>query len=74
MPSNRLAELFSFTAYLDQNGKIDMRMESVNSEEFIRAMERSIPDYEGTFKVAALLDYLRKTGNEKINKSNDFVY
>ena len=74
MPSNRLAELFSFTAYLDQNGKIDMRMESVNSEEFIRAMERSIPDYEGTFKVAAHLDYLRKTGNEMINKSNDFVY
>ena len=74
MPSNRLAELFSFTAYLDQNGKIDMRMESVNSEEFIRAMERSIPDYEGTFKVAALLDYLRKPGNEMINKSNDFVY
>ena len=74
MPSNRLAELFSFTAYLDQNGKIDMRMESVNSEEFIRAMERSIPDYEGTFKVAALLDYLRKAGNEMINKSNDFVY
>ena len=49
MPSNRLAELFSFKAYLDQNGKIDIRMESVNSEEFIRAMERSIPDYEGTF-------------------------
>ena len=74
MPSNRLAELFSFKAYLDQNGKVDIRMESVNSEEFIRAMERSIPDYEGTFKVAALLDYLRKAGNEMINKSNDFVY
>ena len=29
MPSNRLAELFSFTAYLDQNGKIDIRKESV---------------------------------------------
>ena len=74
MPRNRLAELFSFKAYLDQNGKVDIRMESVNSEEFIQVMERSIPDYEGTFKVALLLDYLRKTGNEMINKSNDFVH
>jgi hypothetical protein len=49
-------------------------MESVNSEEFIRIMEHGMPEYEGTFKVASLLRYFNKAGNEMINKSNDFVY
>tara|TARA_X000001388_G_C2162539_1_gene96703 strand:+ start:92 stop:316 length:225 start_codon:yes stop_codon:yes gene_type:complete len=74
MPSNKLAELFSFKAYLAQNGKVDIRMESVNSEEFIRIMEHGMPEYEGTFKVASLLKYLNKAGGEMMNKSNDFVY
>ena len=74
MPKTQLAELFSFRAYLNQDGKVDIRMESVNSEEFIRIMEHGMPEYEGTFKVASLLKYLNKAGSEMINKSNDFVY
>ena len=39
MAQNRLAELFSFKAYLNQDGKVDIRMESVDPEELIRVME-----------------------------------
>ena len=74
MPSNRLAELFSFKAYLDQNGKVDIRMESVNPEDLIRVMENGIPEYEGTFKLASLVRYLKKTGDEMINKSSIYTH
>jgi len=57
MAQNKLAELFSFKAYLNQDGKVDIRMESVNPEELIRVMERGLPDYEGTFKLASLVRY-----------------
>jgi hypothetical protein len=74
MPSNRLAELFSFKAYLDQNGKVDIRMESVNPEDLIRVMENGIPEYEGTFKLASLVRYLKETGDEMINKSSIYTH
>ena len=74
MPSNRLAELFSFKAYLDQNGKVDIRMESVNPEDLIRVMENGIPAYEGTFKLASLVRYLKETGDEMINKSSIYTH
>ena len=44
-------------------------MESVNPEELIRVMERGLPDYEGTFKLASLVRYLKTTGDEMLNKS-----
>ena len=72
MPRNELAELFSFKAYLDQNGKVDIRMESVNPEELIRTMENGLPEYEGTFKLASLVRYLKTTGDEMLNKSSIF--
>ena len=64
MPKTHLAELFSFKAYLNQDGKVDIRMESVNPEELIRVMERGLPEYEGTFKLASLVRYLKMTGDE----------
>ena len=70
MPKTQLAELFSFRAYLNQDGKVDIRMESVNPEELIRTMENGLPEYEGTFKLASLVRYLKTTGDEMLNKSS----
>ena len=74
MAQNKLAELFSFKAYLNQDGKVDIRMESVNPEELIRVMERGLPDYEGTFKLASLVRYLKATGDEMLNKSTIYTH
>ena len=61
MAQNRLAELFSFKAYLNQDGKVDIRMESVDPEELIRVMERGLPEYEGTFKLASLAAHVNNS-------------
>ena len=74
MPKTQLAELFSFKAYLNQDGKGDTRMESVNPEELIRVMEHGLPDYEGTFKLASLVRYLKTAGDEMINKSTIYTH
>ena len=74
MAQNKLAELFSYKAYLNQDGKVDIRMESVNPEELIRVMERGLPDYEGTFKLASLVRYLKTTGDEMLNKSTIYTH
>ena len=74
MPRNSLAELFSFKAYLNQDGKVDIRMESVNPEELIRVMEHGLPQYEGTFKLASLVRYLKTAGDEMINRSTIYTH
>ena len=74
MPKTHLAELFSFKAYLNQDGKVDIRRESVNPEELIRGMERGLPEYEGTFKLASLVRYLKMTGDEMLNKSTIYTH
>ena len=74
MPKTQLAELFSFRAYLNQDGKVDIRMESVNPEELIRTMENGLPEYEGTFKLASLVRYLKTTGDEMLNKSTIYTH
>ena len=74
MPKTHLAELFSFKAYLNQDGKVDIRMESVNPEELIRVMENGLPEYEGTFKLASLGRYLKTTGDEMLNRSTIYTH
>ena len=74
MPKTQLAELFSFKAYLNQDGKVDIRMESVNPEELIRVMENGLPEYEGTFKLASLVRYLKTTGDEMLYRSTIYTH
>ena len=74
MPKTQLAELLSFKAYLNQDGKVDIRMESVNPEELIRVMENGLPEYEGTFKLASLVRYLKTTGDEMLNRSTIYTH
>ena len=74
MPKTQLAELFSFKAYLNQDGKVDIRMESVNPEELIRVMENGLPEYEGTFKLASQVRYLKTTGDEMLNRSTIYTH
>jgi hypothetical protein len=36
-------------------------------------MEKGLPEYEGTFKVASLLRYLKSMGDEMMDKSNRYI-
>jgi len=45
----------------------------VNADQFVRLMEKDLPAYEGTFKVASLLRYLKSVGDEVLNKSSRYI-
>jgi hypothetical protein len=48
-------------------------MDSVDPEQFSRLMEKDLPSYEGTFKVASLLRYLKSVGDEMMEKSSRYI-
>lgn len=66
-------ELFKFTAHMNDKGNIELNMDSVDPEQFTRTMEKDLPTYEGTFKVASLLRYLKSVGNEMMDKSSRYI-
>jgi len=67
------AELFKFTAHMNDRGNIELDMDSVDPEQFARLMEKDLPTYEGTFKVASLLRYLKSVGDEMMEKSSRYI-
>jgi len=48
-------------------------MDCVNPEHFIRAMEEGMPSFDGTYKIASLVRYLKSMGDEAIEKSSRYV-
>ena len=48
-------------------------MDYVEPDQFVRVMEKDLPSYEGTFKVASLLRYLKSVGNEMLEKSSRYI-
>ena len=67
------AELFKLTATLNDKGNVELDMDSVNPDQFVSVMEKDLPAYEGTFKVASLLRYLKSVGDEVLNKSSRYI-
>ena len=59
MAKKAKAELFNLTCFMNTNGHIELDYQAVDPEEFVKTMERGFPEYEGTFKVASLVRYLR---------------
>ena len=53
------ALLFNLTASMNDKGDIELEVDSVNPEDYIRTMEAGMPSYEGTYKVASLIRYLK---------------
>ena len=67
------ADLFKITAQLNDKGSVELDMDCVNPDEFVRLMEKGMPSYEGTFKVASLIRYLKSMGDEMITKSSRYI-
>ena len=67
------AELFKLTAHLNDKGNVEMDLECVDPDQFARLMEKDLPQYEGTFKVASLLRYLKSVGDEMMKKSSRYI-
>ena len=65
--------LFKITAKLNDKGSVELDMDYVEPDQFVRAMEKDLPSYEGTFKVASLLRYLKSVGNEMMEKSSRYI-
>jgi len=66
-------DLFKITAKLNDKGSVELDMDYVEPDQFVRAMEKDLPSYEGTFKVASLLRYLKSVGNEMMEKSSRYI-
>ena len=65
--------LFKITAKLNDRGSVELDRDYVEPDQFVRAMEKDLPSYEGTFKVASLLRYLKSVGNEMMEKSSRYI-
>ena len=73
MAKKAKAELFTLTCMMNTNGHIELDYQAVDPEEFVKTMEQGFPEYEGTFKVASLVRYLRETGDEVLANSSRYV-
>jgi len=67
------ANLFQFTAYLKQDGNIELNMDGVTPENLESVMNSGMPEYEGAHSIASLLRYLRSMGNEMLDKSRQYI-
>ena len=67
------AQLFSLTAHLRQDGKIELNKEMVRPEELEKEMDAGMPTYEGTHSIASLLRYLNSCADDIIEKSTKYV-
>jgi len=67
------ANLFQFTAYLKQDGNVELAWDGVQPTAFESAMNQGMPEYEGAHSIASLLRYLRSMGNEMLDKSRQYI-
>ncbi len=67
------ANLFQFTAYLNQDGNVELMWDGVPLEEYESTMNKGMPEYEGSHSVASLLRYLQSMGDEMMDKSSRYI-
>jgi hypothetical protein len=67
------ANLFQFTAYLKQDGNVELAWDGVPPTAFESAMNKGMPEYEGAHSIASLLRYLRSNADEVMEKSRQFI-
>ena len=73
MSKKHKANLFQFTAYLNQDGNVELVWDSVSPEEFESTMNKGMPEYEGAHSIASLLRYLQSMGDEMMDKSSRYI-
>lgn len=67
------ANLFQFTAYLKQDGNVELGYDGVPPNVFESTMNKGMPEYEGAHSIASLLRYLRSNADEVMEKSRQFI-
>lgn len=67
------AILFNLTAFMNEKGDVELEVETINPDDYVRVMESGLPEYEGTYKVASLVRYLKSMGDEILEKSGRYV-
>jgi hypothetical protein len=67
------ANLFQFTAYLKQDGNVELGYDGVPPSVFESTMNKGMPEYEGAHSIASLLRYLRSNADEVMEKSRQFI-
>jgi hypothetical protein len=74
MPKLRKAKLFQMEVNLLDNGNVEMLLESADPEEVLRIVDSQLPDYDGGHNLASLLRYLKRTGDDILERSGQFVH
>ena len=67
------ATLFDLHVFMNEKGDIEMEIQSVSPEDFSEAMDSGVPYYEGTYKVASLIRFLRSIGEEVQQKAGRYI-
>jgi len=67
------ATLFSFNAYLRQDGKVELVKDMVRPEEFQKEMDAGVPDYDGSHSIASMLRYFSSVTDEMMDKSGGYI-
>lgn len=67
------ATLFDLHVFMNDKGDIELEIQSVSPDEFSKAMDLGMPEYEATYKVASLLRFLRSVGEEVREKAGRYV-
>lgn len=73
MAKKAQANLFTLTCVMNSDGHVELDYQAVKPEDLIRTMEAGFPEYEGTYKVASLVRYLRDVGDEVMARSGQYV-
>jgi hypothetical protein len=67
------ANLFQFTAYLNQDGNVELVWDGIPPDKFEATISKGMPEYDGAHSIASLLRYLRSMGDEMMENSRKFI-
>ena len=73
MISKTKAKLFSLEVFLNKEGNVEMNYEAVTPDDLERELNTGLPMYSGTSQVASLLRYLRKSADDIISGSRNYI-
>ena len=73
MISKTKAKLFSLEVFLNKEGNVEMNYEAVKPEDLERELNSGLPMYSGTSQVASLLRYLRKSADDIMSGSRNYI-
>ena len=73
MISKTKAKLFSLEVFLNKEGNVEMNYEAVTPDDLERELNTGLPMYSGTSQGASLLRYLRKSADDIMSGSRNYI-